>query len=61
MAYELKALELDVSDDFMINCLMNSMPENHTKHAQNDKFPTVCNFLKVTKLMISIRMASKDR
>ena len=47
MAYELKALELDVSDDFMINCLMNSMPENHTKHAQNDKFPTVCVYTKI--------------
>ena len=61
MAYELKALGLDVSNEFMVNCLMSSMPENHTKHAQNDKFPTVCNFLKVTKLMISIRMALKDK
>ena len=32
MAYELKALGLHVSDEFMINCLMSSMPENHTKH-----------------------------
>jgi len=47
MAYELKALGLHVSDEFMVNCLMSSMPENHTKHAQNDKFPTVCKFCKL--------------
>jgi hypothetical protein len=44
MAYELKAFGLDVSDEFMVNCLMNSMPENHNKHAQNDKFPIVYKF-----------------
>ena len=47
MAYELKALGLHVSDEFMVNCLMSSTPENHTKHAQNDKFPTVCKFCKL--------------
>ena len=47
MAYELKALGLDVFDEFMVNCLMSSMPENHTKHAQNDKFSTVCKFCKL--------------
>ena len=47
MAYELKALGLDVSDEFMVNCLMSSMPENHNKHAQNDKFPIVCKFCKL--------------
>ena len=31
MAYELKALGLDVSNEFMVNFLMNSMPENHNK------------------------------
>jgi len=60
MAYELKALGLDVSNEFMANCLMSSMPENHTKHAQNDKFSMVCKFCKLP-LMISIRMASKDK
>ena len=60
MAYELKALRLHVSDEFMVNCLMSSMPENHTKHAQNDKFSMVCKFCKLP-LMISIRMASKDK
>jgi hypothetical protein len=55
MAYELKALGLDVSNEFMVNCLMSSMPKNH------DKFAMVCKFLQVTKLLISIRMASKDR
>ena len=47
MAYELKALGLDVSNEFMVNCLMNSMSENHNKHAQNDKFPIVCKFCKL--------------
>jgi len=47
MAYELKALGLHVSDEFMVNCLMSSMLENHTKHAQNDKFPMVCKFCKL--------------
>ena len=47
MAYELKALGLHVSDEFMVNCLMTSMRENHTKHAQNDKFQTVCKFCKL--------------
>ena len=47
MAYELKALGLDVSNEFMANCLMSFMPENHTKHAQNDKFPTVHKFCKL--------------
>ena len=32
MAYELKALGLHVSNEFMVNCLKSSMPENHTKH-----------------------------
>ena len=41
MAYELKALGLDVSNEFMVNCLMNSMPKNH------DKFPMVCKFCKL--------------
>jgi hypothetical protein len=44
MAYELKALGLVLSDEFMLNCLMNSMPENYNKHAQNDKFSIVCKF-----------------
>ena len=47
MAYELKALGLDLSDEFMLNCLMNSMPENYNKHAQNDKFSIVCKFCKL--------------
>jgi hypothetical protein len=47
MAYELKALRLDLSDEFMLNCLMNSMPENYNKHAQNDKFSIVCKFCKL--------------
>jgi hypothetical protein len=47
MVYELKALGLDVSDKFMVNCLMNSMPENHNKHAQDDKFSIVCKFCKL--------------
>jgi hypothetical protein len=33
MAYELKVLLLDVSYEFMVNFLMNSMLENHNKHA----------------------------
>ena len=44
MAYELKALGLDVFDEFMVNYLMYSMLENHNKHSQNDKFPVVCKF-----------------
>ena len=47
MAYDLKALGLDVSNEFMANCLMSFMPENHTKHAQNDKFSMVCKFCKL--------------
>ena len=47
MAYELKALGLDVSNEFMVNYLMNSMLENHNKHARNDKFPIVCKFYKL--------------
>jgi hypothetical protein len=47
MAYELKALGLDVSNEFMVNCLINSMLENHNKHAQNDKFSIVCQFCKL--------------
>jgi len=47
MAYELKALGLDVSNEFMVNYLMNSMLENHNKHARNDKFPIVCKFCKL--------------
>ena len=49
MAYELKALRLDVSNEFRVNCLMSSMPENHTKHAQSDKVPMVCKFCKLPK------------
>jgi hypothetical protein len=41
MAYELKALGLDVFNEFMVNCLMNYMPQNH------DKFPMVCKFCKL--------------
>jgi hypothetical protein len=26
---------------------MSSMPENHTKHAQNDKFSMACKFCKL--------------
>jgi hypothetical protein len=48
MAYELKALGLDLSDEFMLNCPMNSMPANYNKHAQNDKFPIVCKFCKLS-------------
>ena len=45
MAYELKALGLHVSDEFMINCLMSSMPENHTKHMlKMISFPWFANF-----------------
>jgi hypothetical protein len=47
MAYELKALGLDVSGEFMVNCFMSSMPENHTKYAQNDKFSMACKFCKL--------------
>ena len=47
MAYELKALGLDVSNEFMVNYLMNYMLENHNKHARNDKFPIVCKFCKL--------------
>ena len=47
MVYELKALGLDVSEEFMVNCLMSSMPENHNKHAQNDKFSIVYKFCKL--------------
>ena len=50
MAYELKALGLDVPNEFMVNCLMSSMLKNHTKHAQNDKFPIVC---KIYKLLLT--------
>jgi hypothetical protein len=47
MAYELKALGLGVSGDFLVSCLLSSMLENHNKHAQNDKFPIVCKFCKL--------------
>jgi hypothetical protein len=47
MAYELKALGLDVSNEFTVNCLTSSILENHTKHAQNDKFPIVSKFCKL--------------
>jgi hypothetical protein len=47
MAYELKALGLDLSNEFMLNCLMNSMPENYNKYAQNDKFSIVCKLCKL--------------
>jgi hypothetical protein len=47
MAYELKALGLDVSNEFMVNCLMNSMLENHNKYAQNNKFSIICKFCKL--------------
>ena len=47
MAYELKELGLNVSDDFMVSCLMSSLPENYNKHAQNGKFPMVCKFCKL--------------
>jgi hypothetical protein len=47
MAYELKSLGLEVSNEFMVNCLMNSMPGNYNKHAQNDKFPIVYKFCKL--------------
>jgi hypothetical protein len=47
MTYELKALGLDLSDEFILNCLMNYVPENNNKHAQNDMFPIVCKFCKL--------------
>jgi hypothetical protein len=47
MAYELKALGLDVFGKFIVNCFMSSMPENHTKHAEDHKFPTAYKFCKL--------------
>jgi hypothetical protein len=47
MVYELKALGLDVSDEFMVSCLLSSTPENYNKHAKNDKFSIVCKFCKL--------------
>jgi hypothetical protein len=34
LAYELKALGLNVSDDFMVSCLMSSQSKNYNKHSQ---------------------------
>ena len=47
MVYELKALGLDVSNDFMVSCLMSSMLKNNNKHAQNDKSLTNYKFCKL--------------
>jgi len=44
MAYELKALGLHVSDEFMVNCLMSSMLENHTNMPKVIRFQWSTNF-----------------
>lgn len=44
MANDLRALGVNVSNDFVVNCIVSSMPKNHTRHAQNDKVPTVYRF-----------------